>query len=552
LADERFRVVGSGNINSVSWGRQGEFYYLTENILYRVINPELFTRTMYGDFLSIGDVVSVFPIDFNSNFDNYWIAPDSSSILINKGGKGLFFFLLGGNQITSALPHVTLPFGAESLNVLWPASGPITVLFSVQNETKVWRFEISRNSIVAAEQTIIPASTNGVLSPDETRVIFWGERGLELWNYTEWRLVQRLSDIPVFSCAWVNNRSIISGNTRFIEEINVSVAAYPRRQICLSGADEIGFEETRGVSRILARSGSTWYATDGNSAWTSVNNIQIRPISFSSERFRVFLEPQRRGGPFQNNLMIRNLQSFGTVPLLTQNTANNVFAPEVINTSGEPHLNLPGNRMQIALCFDLYDDATGLVQVLSALRRFNVKATFFLNGEFIRRNPLAAKAIADAGHEAASLFYAPIDLSDTRYRITQIFISQGLARNEDEFNRVTGRELSALWHPPFYRSSALVNAAAAAVGYYTVERSIDPGDWLSREDSLRLNLRQVSPSEMIEQIIIRRHSGAVIPIRLGLLSGGRNEYLFEYIEVLLDALIRSGCEIVPVSSVIRR
>jgi hypothetical protein len=65
-------------------------------------------------------------------------------------------------------------------------------------------------------------------------------------------------------------------------------------------------------------------------------------------------------------------------------------------------------------------------------------------------------------------------------------------------------------------------------------------------------MRQIPPAEMIEQIMERKTANAVIPIRLGLLPGGRDKYLFQYIEVLLDALIRSGCEIVPVSSVIRR
>jgi hypothetical protein len=74
---------------------------------------------------------------------------------------------------------------------------------------------------------------------------------------------------------------------------------------------------------------------------------------------------------------------------------------------------------------------------------------------------------------------------------------------------------------------------------------------MSREDALRLNLRQIPPSEMIEQIIQKREPGAVIPIRLGLLPGGRDEYLFQRIEALLDALLRSGYEIVPVSAAIR-
>jgi len=547
FTDERFRMIGDGNINSVSWGKNGDFYYLTGNTLYQIINPELFTRTMYGDFLSIGNAKAVLSVNFDFNFDHYWIAPDSGSILINKGRKGLFLFLLGEHQ--TLFPHITLPAGTDNFNVFWSDSGLLTVLYSIRNEIKMWRFEITKNSIRTIQLENAPLSTTGVLSPNGTRAVFWGERGLELWDYIGWNRITRLNETPVLACAWANDALIISGNSRFIEEINVSVPTYPRRGICLSGADEIGFEEAT-ASRILARIGTTWYATNGNGPWVTANNVNIRQISFSSDRFRVFLEPQNQGH-FQNILMIRNLQSIGTVSLTAKHTINSAFSPEM-SSSGEPQLRSPGRNMQVALCFDLYDDDTGLAQVLTALRRLNIRATFFLNGEFIRRNPQATVTIVEAGHEAASLFYAPIDFSDSRYRITESFISQGLARNEDEFNRATGRELSVIWHPPYYRSSNLINSAAAAAGYLTVSRSFDPGDWLSREDTLRLNMRQMPPSEMIEQIVRNRQHGVIIPVRLGLLDGGRDEYLFQYIEVLLDALVRAGCEIVPVSSVIRR
>jgi hypothetical protein len=57
---------------------------------------------------------------------------------------------------------------------------------------------------------------------------------------------------------------------------------------------------------------------------------------------------------------------------------------------------------------------------------------------------------------------------------------------------------------------------------------------------------------MIEKIIGQKENGAVVPLRIGLLPGGRDEYLFQRIDVLLDALIRSGVGIVPVSAVTGR
>jgi peptidoglycan/xylan/chitin deacetylase (PgdA/CDA1 family) len=538
LVDERFRMIGAGAISSVLWGQNGDFYYFYENTLYRVINPELFTRTIYGDFLSIGSVAAVLPVNFDPGFDRYWIAPDSTALLINKNGNGFFVFLLGDNQGDTAIfPHTAVPRGTEDFNVFW-SSSLLTVTSSFQNEVRVWRFEIGERSIRTQEARNIPMTSAGLLSPDGTRVVFWGEGGLELWDYTNWRLIQKVIREPVYSCAWSGNRQIICGNGRFIEEINVSGATFSRRRLCLSGADEIGFEETsRGPSRFLAKTGNEWFASDGASLWTPVTSPRLRQVSLASQNYRVFLEA-RYSGHFENVPMIRNLSATGTVSLVANHTPGDVFTPV--------------RRMQIALCFDLYDDDTGLTQVLAALRRRGIKATFFLNGDFIRRNPLSAISIAAEGHETGSLFYAPIDFSDSRYRITRDFITQGLARNEDEYNRATGKELSMLWHPPFYRTSTLVNSSAVSSGYTTVERTIDPGDWMSREEAIRLSLRQTPPAQMIEQIMERKTQGAVIPVRLGLLAGGRDEYLFQRIEVLLDALIRSGCEIVLVSAVISR
>jgi len=551
LINERFRMIGSGGISSVLWAQNGDFFYYFENTLYRVISPELFTRTIYGDFLSIGSVAAILPINFEPGFDRYWIAPDSSAILLNKKGNGFFIFPLGEDQdSTSILPYIAVPRGTEIFNVLWSSggepspsglgggSGLITVVSSFKKEITVWRFEKVGSSIRTQAARSVPISAEGLVSPDGTRAVFWGENGLELWDYTNWRLIQRVIREPVYSCAWSGNRQIICGNSRFIEEINVTTAVPSRRRICLSSADETGFEEvSRGSSRILARTGSEWYASDGEGPWSPVSNPGRRQVSLSSPNYRVFLETQY-SGHFENAIMIRNLSSTGTVSLVSNYTMGSALASV--------------RQMQIALCFDLYDDDTGLTQVLAALRQRGIKATFFLNGDFIRRNPLSALAIAEEGHEKASLFYAPIDFSDSRYRITRDFITQGLARNEDEFFRATGGELSLLWHPPFYRSSDMISSAAADSGYFTVERTIDPGDWLSREDIIRFSLRNVSPSQMIEQIMERKTQGSIIPVRLGLLSGGRDEYLFQRINVLLDALIRSGCEIVLVSAITRR
>ncbi|GHV94533.1 polysaccharide deacetylase [Spirochaetia bacterium] len=532
VADERYRQIGEGEIDSVSWGQQGDFFYFKGNTLYRVRSPELFTRTIYGDFLSIGSVAGRLPLDFDPNFDRFWIAPDARSLLLLKNGKNIFYFPLDDNTGgDSILPYVMIPQGAFDVNVLWSSSGLVTVIASVlgHSETMAWRFEIDGRSVTSFAPLETPAGSRCALSPDGTRALFWGDSGLALWDYVSWRPLQIISREPVLSCVWLNSAEFIVGNSRLIEGISVSGQ---RRLICLAGADEFGFEEGDSA-RLLAKNSAGWFASNGKNPWALIANPRLKKASLVSGRYRVYLEPQS-AGPFDNLPMIRNTASVGTTALLP--AARQVQSAE----SGE-----------IALCFDLYDDDTGLSQVMDALRHFNAKATFFLNGDFIRRNPAAAAAIAEAGYEIASLFYAPIDLADSRYRVSPEYIAQGLARNEDEFFESTGKELKLLWHPPFYRTSPEISAAASAAGYQTAVRDVDSGDWLSRDEARRFGIHQHSVSNMIERIMDAKKPGAVIPVRLGLLPGGRDDYLFLRIEVLMDALVRAGYTIVPVSKVIQ-
>jgi len=542
VIDERYRIIGNGGITSVLWTAKGDLFYFNANTLYHVRSPELFTRTIYGDFLSIGTAAGNIPLDFDSGLDRYWIAPDESSILLFKNEKSIFFIPLGENDYRNLiLPHIMIPDCVSDINVLWSAAGLLTVTAASQGgEVMVWRIEISGKQVKSFIPPEIPATSRGALSPDGTMAVFWGDSGLALWDYVNWRPIQSLSRSPVFSCAWINNGEFISGGSRFIERINISrvdeTLSVRRRLICLSGADEFGFEEgdfIREPVRILVKAGTAWFASNGSTPWSAVTDPRLRTASQMSGRYRVYLEEQSSGA-FKNIPMIRDTVSMGTLSLLPAGLDS-----AAVNTS------VTG---KIALCFDLYDDDTGLVRVMNALRRFGIKATFFLNGDFIRRNPLAAAAIAGAGHETASLFYAPIDLSNSRYRITPEFIARGLARNEDEFFEATGKELKMLWHPPFFRTSGEITAAASAAGYRTISRDIDCGDWVGREEAQRLGSIQFSAACLIEQISEAKKPGAIIPLRLGLLPGGRDDYLFNRIDVLLAALIRAGYEIVPVSA----
>jgi peptidoglycan/xylan/chitin deacetylase (PgdA/CDA1 family) len=554
--DNRYRFIGAGTINSVSWSNTGDFFYLKGSTVFRVRGSELFARTLYADFLEIGTVLGKIPFEFDGNFDRFWISADSQSILFSKGGRNIFYYPLAMDDFNTpgaSLPYVVIPQCSYDINVLWAPSGPLTVTASVMKENgpEIIAYRLSlqtekgeqpgRLSFIPLEP---PPSSAGLLSPDGTRALFWGKKGIVLYDYINWRIQRTISSRPSFSCLWLSNEEFVTGDDRRIERVRLSGA---RSLVCLAAVSEYCFEE-RGRG-ILAQNDGAWFVTDGNSPWAEVSNPRRRNPSQVSSRYRVYLENQI-SGPYENLPMIRNTTGVGTTALVQgfqyqreSPAADLPEAPGGIFSHG------PRTGMrEVALCFDLYDDITGLPQVLDSLNRFGFRATFFLNGEFIRRYPEAARIIAGTEHEAASMFFAPIDLSDSRFRIGGDFISQGLARNEDEFYRASQKELALLWHPPYYAGSAEIAEAAARAGYRSSGRDVDPMDWISREDARSLGVAQLSAGDMIERIMEAKRPGSIIPVRLGIFSGSWSDYLFLRLDVLLDALVRSGYTVVPVST----
>jgi peptidoglycan/xylan/chitin deacetylase (PgdA/CDA1 family) len=446
-----------------------------------------------------------------------------------------------------------LPRSTYNVSVLWSSGGIITVLAAVPPDAEgktaiAYKLDAGMDN-TGGEMTFklleAPPGPAGALSDDGGKVVFWGEGGCVLYDYANWRRLQTISTRPVWDCLWLADGDLIMGDSSRLERIKITLsenrATLSRALICLSSADIHGYDEETG--RIVVNAGGMWFTTDGASPWTETARPVLRPPSQVSGRYRVYLEKQN-SGPYENIPMIRNTIASGTSPLLRRASYTGAAenAAVLSPATGAVH--------ELAVCFDLYDDATGLPQVLGILRHYGIKATFFINGEFIRRFPGAVRDIVDDGHEAASMFFVPIDLSDSRYRINVDFISQGLARNEDEFYSATGRELALLWHPPYFALSSEFATAAAKAGYKTIGRDVDPMDWVTRDAAAGRALVQYSAGEMIDRIRDTKKPGSVIPIRLGLLPGGRQDYLYNRLGVLLDALIRAGYSVVPVSTLI--
>jgi hypothetical protein len=126
------------------------------------------------------------------------------------------------------------------------------------------------------------------------------------------------------------------------------------------------------------------------------------------------------------------------------------------------------------------------------------------------------------------------------------FIKKGLARNEDDYFASTGRELTLLWHAPFYVVNSDILAASREMNYDYIGRDVDPLDWTLSDPAAGLS-RGLSVPEMVERVVGLKKPGSIIPIRLGINDQRSGGYLYNNLDVLLNALLEEGYNVVPVS-----
>ena len=139
------------------------------------------------------------------------------------------------------------------------------------------------------------------------------------------------------------------------------------------------------------------------------------------------------------------------------------------------------------------------------------------------------------------MFFSQTDLVNNPFVVDEEFIRRGLARNEDEFYNCTGKELSLYWHGPYYSVNNDIIKYSATAGYTTI------GSDSRLNDSEKLD-KDIKPEQIIQDYCttLTKIGGGIAPVSVGFAQGGRTEPLYNYLDLLICALLDSGCEFVDI------
>lgn len=135
-----------------------------------------------------------------------------------------------------------------------------------------------------------------------------------------------------------------------------------------------------------------------------------------------------------------------------------------------------------------------LPDILATLKKHHVKASFFLEGRWVQKNPDLAKMIAEAGHEIGNHSYTHPDMS----KISSSKIHEEIVKTNDVIEATTGEQVTLLAPPSGYFNNEVVKIADQQK-LKTVIWSVDTIDW-----------QKPSPDTLLKRVLAKIHNGALI------------------------------------------
>ena len=186
------------------------------------------------------------------------------------------------------------------------------------------------------------------------------------------------------------------------------------------------------------------------------------------------------------------------------------------------------DQKMLAISFDAAWGNEDTQQLIDILGKYNVKATFFVVGDWVDKYPESVKALHDAGHEV-------MNHSNSHAHMSQLSSEAIVADVEacnDKIEAVTGVR-PTLVRLPYgdYDDNAI--RAVRSIGMEPIQWDVDSLDW----------------KELPAQEIAQRVTGKVQPGSIVLFHNAA-KHTPEALPSILTALIQEGYTFVPISQII--
>ncbi len=193
-----------------------------------------------------------------------------------------------------------------------------------------------------------------------------------------------------------------------------------------------------------------------------------------------------------------------------------------------PIYNVKRDDKKVAISFDAAWGNEDTEKLIEILKKYNVKTTFFVVGEWVDKYPESVKALSDAGHEI-------MNHSDTHPhlpRLTVEEIKKEINSCNDKIEKITGKR-PFLTRVPYGDYDNKTILALKELNHFCIQWNIDSLDW-----------KNPPVESMIKRVVSKVSDGSIILFHNAAINTPAA------LPSIIEGIKNKGYEIVPVSEVI--
>ncbi len=186
------------------------------------------------------------------------------------------------------------------------------------------------------------------------------------------------------------------------------------------------------------------------------------------------------------------------------------------------------DQKMLSISFDAAWGNEDTQQLIDILGKYDIKATFFVVGEWVDKYPESVKALSDAGHEVMNHSNDHAHMS----KLSRDEIIADVNTCNDKIEAVTGVR-PTLIRPPYGEYDDNVISAIRSMGMEPIQWDVDSLDW-----------KDLSAAEITKRVTTKVQSGSIV------LFHNAAKHTPEALPTILEDLLQQGYTFVPISQLI--
>lgn len=164
------------------------------------------------------------------------------------------------------------------------------------------------------------------------------------------------------------------------------------------------------------------------------------------------------------------------------------------NESIMPIYSVELQEKKVALTFDIGWGNRYTGEILDLLRRYNIKATFFITGSWAQKYPAVVKSIYEEGYEIGNHSLNHLKMTE----LSKKEMVSEITECEDIIERLTGKR-TKLFRAPYGEYNDTLVTTARAMDYRMIQWDIDSLDW-----------EGIGEKDIYDKVISKTGNGSII------------------------------------------